>query len=70
MVWYGLLWLERTWKTSKVDFHMVWTQVRQLSILGTFQGGGGDLNDGSFDYSVSPGADFWLWNFNFEFILY
>ena len=27
--------------TSNVDFHMVWTQVGQLSILGSFQGRGG-----------------------------
>ena len=41
MVWYGLVWLERTCKTSNVDFHMFWTQVRQSSILRSFQGGGG-----------------------------
>ena len=40
MVWYGLVWLERTCETSNVVFHMVWTQVRQLSILRIFQGGG------------------------------
>ena len=38
LVWFGMV--EETCKTSKVDFHMVWTQVRQLSILRSFQGGG------------------------------
>ena len=39
-VWLGWVWLERTCKTSKVDFHIVWAQVIQSSTWRSFKGGG------------------------------
>ena len=42
LVWFGMV--EETCKTSKVDFHMVWTQVDNQVFCGFFlEGGGGCL---------------------------